>query len=49
MIVNTHVYGFTARPRPDCCTYADSSAGDLFETYSESFDSVWNVAKPPKW
>jgi len=25
------------------------SAGDLFETYSESFETVWNAAKPPKW
>ena len=25
------------------------SGGDLFETYSESFETIWKAAKPPKW
>lgn len=48
MIVNTHVYGFPA-PHAPTLHLRRLSAGDLFETYSESFDSVWNSAKPPKW
>lgn len=48
MIVNTHVYGFTA-PHAPTLHLRRLSAGDLFETYFESFDSVWNVSKPPKW
>jgi hypothetical protein len=48
MIVNTHVYGFTA-PHAPSLHLRRLSAGDLFETYSESFDTVWNAAKPPKW
>lgn len=48
MIVNPHVYGFTA-PHAPALHLRRLSAGDLFETYSESFDSVWNVSKPPKW
>lgn len=48
MLVNTHVYGFMAAHAP-LLHLRRLSGGDLFETYSESFDTVWNAAKPPKW
>jgi transcriptional regulator with XRE-family HTH domain len=48
MLVNTHVYGFMAAHAP-LMHLRRLSGGDLFETYSESFDNVWNTAKPPKW
>jgi transcriptional regulator with XRE-family HTH domain len=48
MIVNTHVYGFAA-PHAPTLHLRRLSAGDLFETYSESFESVWNAAKSPTW
>jgi hypothetical protein len=48
MIVNTHVYGFAAAHAP-ALHLRRLSAGSLFETYSESFETVWKAAKPPKW
>lgn len=48
MLVNTHVYGFMAAHAP-LMHLRRLSGGDLFETYSESFDNVWNTAKPPNW
>ncbi|GAA3044382.1 XRE family transcriptional regulator [Actinokineospora globicatena] len=48
MLVNMHVYGFVAGHAP-LLHLRRLSGGDLFETYSESFDSVWGLAKPPKW
>lgn len=48
MLVNTHVYGFMAAHAP-VLHLRRLTGGDLFEMYSESFDSVWNTAKPPKW
>ncbi|MEU5849243.1 DUF5919 domain-containing protein [Saccharopolyspora shandongensis] len=48
MIVNPHVHGFQA-PHAPAPHLRRLSAGDLFETYSESFEAVWNAAKPPKW
>ncbi|MBB5154442.1 hypothetical protein BJ970_001976 [Saccharopolyspora phatthalungensis] len=48
MIVNPHVYGFQA-PHAPALHLRRLSAGDLFETYSESFEAVWNAAKLPKW
>lgn len=48
MLINTHVYGFMAAHAP-LLHLRRLSGGDLFETYSESFDSVWNDAKPVKW
>ncbi|HEV8556972.1 MAG TPA: DUF5919 domain-containing protein [Actinophytocola sp.] len=48
MLVNTHVYGFAAGHAP-LLHLRRLTGGDLFETYSESFDSVWSAAKPPKW
>lgn len=48
MIVNTHVYGIAA-PHAPAMHLRRLSAGDLFETYARSFDSVWETANPPKW
>ena len=48
MLVNSHVYGFMAGHAP-VLHLRRLSGGDLFDTYSESFDTVWNAAKPPKW
>ncbi|MFI7674206.1 DUF5919 domain-containing protein [Actinophytocola sp. NPDC049390] len=48
MLVNTHVYGFMAAHSP-LLHLRRLSGGDLFETFSESFDNVWNTAKPPNW
>jgi hypothetical protein len=48
MLVNTHVYGFMAGHAP-LMHLRRLSGGDLFETYSESFESVWQTAKNPKW
>ncbi|WP_216205477.1 DUF5919 domain-containing protein [Amycolatopsis aidingensis] len=48
MLVNTHVYGFMAGHAP-LLHLRRLSGGDLFETYSESFESVWSTGKPPKW
>jgi hypothetical protein len=48
MLVNTHVYGFMAAHAP-LLHLRRLSGGDLFETYSESFETVWSTAKPPKW
>lgn len=48
MIVNPHVYGLTA-PHAPALHLRRLSAGSLFETYSRSFDAVWETAKPPKW
>lgn len=45
MIVNTHVYGFPGAHAP-ALHLRRLSAGDLFETYSESFESVWRDATP---
>jgi len=48
MIVNTHVYGIPA-PHAPAMHLRRLSAGELFETYAQSFDVVWETAKPPKW
>jgi transcriptional regulator with XRE-family HTH domain len=45
MIINTHVYGFQGAHAP-ALHLRRLSAGDLFETYSESFEHVWNLSKP---
>ncbi len=45
MIINTHVYGFQRVDAPSL-HLRRLSTGDLFETYSESFESVWNLTKP---
>ncbi|MEV1116882.1 DUF5919 domain-containing protein [Actinosynnema sp. NPDC049800] len=44
MIVNTHVYGFPGAHAP-ALHLRRLSAGDLFETYSESLETVWTSAK----
>lgn len=48
MLVNTHIYGFMPAHAP-LLHLRRLSGGDLFETYSESFENVWNSAAPPKW
>lgn len=44
MIINTHVYGFPGAHAP-AMHLRRLPAGDLFETYSESFETVWADAK----
>ncbi|ONI84318.1 XRE family transcriptional regulator [Actinosynnema sp. ALI-1.44] len=41
MIINTHVYGIQGAHAPSL-HLRRLSAGDLFETYAESFDTVWH-------
>lgn len=48
MIVNTHVYGIPA-PHAPAMHLRRLSAGDLFRTYTQSFDTVWETARPPTW
>ncbi|MGH4024136.1 MAG: DUF5919 domain-containing protein [Pseudonocardiaceae bacterium] len=48
MLINTHVYDFMAAHAP-LLHLRRLSGGDLFETYSESFENVWNTATPAKW
>jgi hypothetical protein len=48
VIVNTHAFGFMAAHSP-VLHIRRLSAGDMFETYSESFEIVWGTAKPPTW
>jgi hypothetical protein len=48
MLVNTHVYGFMAGHAP-VMHLRQLSAGNMFQTYAESFETVWNQAKQPKW
>jgi hypothetical protein len=48
MLVNTHVHGFMAALAP-VLHLRRLSGGDLFETYAESIQGVWDSAKPPKW
>ncbi|HEX3781518.1 MAG TPA: XRE family transcriptional regulator [Pseudonocardiaceae bacterium] len=48
MLVNTQIYGFMAAHAP-VLHLRQLSAGDMFQTYAESFDAVWNLAKIPKW
>ena len=48
MFVNTHVYGSIAAHAPTL-HLRRLSGGELFDTYSESFDVVWNESKPATW
>ncbi|MEV8611567.1 XRE family transcriptional regulator [Amycolatopsis sp. NPDC051373] len=43
MVVNTHIFGSQGAHAP-ALHLRRLSAGDLFESYSESFESVWNLA-----
>jgi hypothetical protein len=45
MIVNTHVYGIQGAHAPSL-HLRRLSAGDLFETYAESFETVWHKSAP---
>lgn len=44
MIINTHVYGFQGAHAP-ALHLRRLSAGDLFDTYAESFETVWGLSK----
>ncbi|WP_235921586.1 DUF5919 domain-containing protein [Lentzea tibetensis] len=44
MIINTRVFGFQGAHAP-ALHLRRLAAGDLFETYSESFEHVWNLSK----
>lgn len=48
MLVNMHVYGSMAAHAPTL-HLRRLSGGDLFDTYSESFDVVWKESKPINW
>ncbi|GGI76768.1 hypothetical protein GCM10011581_12350 [Saccharopolyspora subtropica] len=48
MIVNPHVYGKIASHAP-AMHLRRLSAGALFTTYAESFDAVWESARPHMW
>jgi transcriptional regulator with XRE-family HTH domain len=48
MIVNPHVFGAPA-PHAPALHLRRLSAGDLFETYAESFERVWEAGVPAKW
>jgi hypothetical protein len=45
MLVNTHVYGFPAAHAP-VLHLRRLSAGELFDTYADSFDRVWSSGRP---
>ncbi|MFT7839509.1 DUF5919 domain-containing protein [Saccharothrix sp. BKS2] len=45
---HVHVHGFMAAHAP-VLHLRRLSRGDLVETYAESFQGVWDDAKPPKW
>lgn len=45
MLVNPHVYGKPAAHAP-VMHLRRLSAGDLFTTYADSFDAVWDTARP---
>ncbi|QYN22220.1 DUF5919 domain-containing protein [Amycolatopsis sp. DSM 110486] len=44
MVVNTHIFGSQGAHAP-ALHLRRLSAGDLFESYSESFESVWNLSR----
>ena len=48
MIVNPHVYGKLAAHAP-ALHLRRLSAGDLFTTYADSFDAVWETASKHQW
>jgi Domain of unknown function (DUF5919) len=48
MIANPHVYGMTA-PHAPAFHIRRLSAGDLFTTYANSFDSVWEKGTAVEW
>ena len=48
MVVNPHVFGKMA-PHAPALHLRRLSAGTLFTTYAESFEAVWEQAKPHEW
>ncbi|MFC8847126.1 MULTISPECIES: multiprotein-bridging factor 1 family protein [unclassified Micromonospora] len=45
LLVNTHAYGFPAAHAP-VLHLRRLSAGELFDTYADSFDRVWSSGRP---
>jgi hypothetical protein len=45
MLVNTHIYGRPAAQAP-VMHLRRLSAGDLFDTYADAFDTIWAAATP---
>ena len=48
MIVNPHVFGAPA-PHAPAMHLRRVGTAELFDTYADSFDRVWESASPPKW
>ncbi|MFI0801368.1 hypothetical protein SAMN04489729_6042 [Amycolatopsis lurida] len=48
MVINTHVYGLPGAHAP-ALHIRHTPKGDMFETYMESFETVWSAAKPLTW
>ncbi|MFD5089700.1 XRE family transcriptional regulator [Amycolatopsis thailandensis] len=48
MVINTHVYGLPGAHAP-ALHLRQTPKGDMFETYMESFETVWAAAKPLTW
>ncbi|GAA4820966.1 hypothetical protein GCM10023201_03140 [Actinomycetospora corticicola] len=48
MIVNPHIFGAPA-PHAPAMHLMRAATTDLFDTYSDSFDRVWEGGTPPKW
>jgi hypothetical protein len=48
MIVNPHVFGAPA-PHAPAMHLRRATTAELFDTYADSFDRVWESAAPPKW
>ncbi|MER5389913.1 XRE family transcriptional regulator [Saccharopolyspora sp. NPDC002686] len=48
MVINPHVYGKIASHAP-AMHLRRLSAGALFSTYADSFDAVWDDARPHTW
>lgn len=48
LLVNTHIYGFTASHAP-VLHLRRVAGGDMVTTYMESFERVWDGARPLEW
>jgi hypothetical protein len=48
LLVNTHIYGFTASHAP-VLHLRRVAGGDMVNTYMESFERVWDGARPLEW
>jgi hypothetical protein len=45
LLVNTHIYGMMANNAP-VFHLRKIPGGDMVSTYADSFERVWNAAKP---